>query len=202
MAKSDQPARDDSDWRLLAASAAGDGDAFAALVERHQSRLLALCERVLGDREEARDAAQEVFLKAYRHAGDAEPRGELSTWLYRIALNHCFNRLREAGRSLVVSSAVPLASIAFAMPDLHSLLSWGLRLRLEPLDDAAKGEVPDRRARALGIELPDDVRRFLLIRTSRNLGRLVDSLEALRVAALAGKRRLTLPLAREVLRAD
>lgn len=118
------------------------------------------------------------------------------------ALFHCFNRLREAGRSLVVSSAVPLASIAFALPDLHSRLSWGLRLRLEPLDDDAKGEVLDRRARALGIELPEDVRRFLLSRTSRNLGRLVDTLEALRVAALAGKRRLTLPLAREVLGAD
>jgi RNA polymerase sigma-70 factor (ECF subfamily) len=85
----------DSDWQLLAAAAAGDGDAFGALVERHQDRVVRLCERVLGDREEARDAAQEVFLKAFRHAADTEPRGQIYTWLYRVALNHCFNRLRR-----------------------------------------------------------------------------------------------------------
>ena len=85
----------ESDWQLLAAVAAGESDAFTALVERHQDRLIRLGERVLGDREEARDAAQEVFLKLYRHAGKVEPRGQLYTWLYRITLNHCFNRLRR-----------------------------------------------------------------------------------------------------------
>lgn len=85
----------DVDWQLLAATANGAGDAFAPLVERHQDRLIRLCERLLGDREEARDAAQEIFLKVFRHAGDAEPRGRFSTWLHRIALNHCFNRLRR-----------------------------------------------------------------------------------------------------------
>ena len=129
MAKSDQPARDDSDWRLLAASAAGDGDAFAALVERHQSRLLALCERVLGDREEARDAAQEVFLKAYRHAGDAEPRGELSTWLYRIALNHCFNRLRRRKLARFFSLDRPAAGESGEEPR-----------PFEPADESACGD--------------------------------------------------------------
>lgn len=118
------------------------------------------------------------------------------------ALFHCFNRMRDAGRRLVLSSSVPLASIPFTLPDLQSRLAWGLRLRLEPLDDRSKAEVLDRRARALGMELPEDVRHFLLRRTSRNLGRLVDNLEALRVAALAGKRRMTLPLAREVLGSD
>src|SRR5262245_17988230 len=50
---------------------------------------------MLGDVEEARDAAQEVFLKAYRKAGDARPQGQVYTWLYRIAVNHCLNRLRR-----------------------------------------------------------------------------------------------------------
>jgi RNA polymerase sigma factor (sigma-70 family) len=89
------PEREETDWQLLAAAGSGNDAAFETLVRRHEARLLALCERVLGDREEARDAAQEVFLRVHRHAAAAEPRGELTTWLYRIALNHCLNRLRR-----------------------------------------------------------------------------------------------------------
>ena len=88
------PARDD-EWDDLARAGAGESDAFTRVVERHQDRLLALCERLLGNRDEALDACQEVFLKVYRHAGRAEPKGRLFTWLYRIAVNHCLNRLRR-----------------------------------------------------------------------------------------------------------
>jgi len=85
----------DPGWEALAKVAAGDADAFAILVESHQERLLRLCERLLGDAEEARDAAQDVFLKAYRKAADARPQGQVYTWLYRIAVNHCLNKLRR-----------------------------------------------------------------------------------------------------------
>lgn len=85
----------DPGWSELARVARGEADAFAGLVERHQERLLRLCERLLGDVEEARDAAQEVFLKAYRKAAEVEPRGQVYTWLYRIAVNHCLNKLRR-----------------------------------------------------------------------------------------------------------
>jgi RNA polymerase sigma-70 factor (ECF subfamily) len=85
----------DQDWSLLARVGAGDADAFAPIVERHQERVVRLCQRFLGERDEALDAAQEVFLKAFEHAADAEPRGQMFTWLYRIAVNHCLNRLRR-----------------------------------------------------------------------------------------------------------
>jgi RNA polymerase sigma-70 factor, ECF subfamily len=85
----------DPGWEALAKVAAGDAEAFATLVESHQERLLRLCERLLGDVEEARDAAQDVFLKAYRKAADARPQGLVYTWLYRIAVNHCLNKLRR-----------------------------------------------------------------------------------------------------------
>ena len=89
----------DPDHEALARVAAGDAEAFAPLVERHQERLLRLCTRLLHDDEEARDAAQEVFLKAFRAAASYRPRGQVFTWLYRIAVNHCLNRLRR--RSVV-----------------------------------------------------------------------------------------------------
>ena len=85
----------DPGWDALARVAAGETDAFADLVALHQERLLRLCERLLGDVEEARDAAQEVFLKAFRKAGDFRPQGQVYTWLYRIAVNHCLNKLRR-----------------------------------------------------------------------------------------------------------
>ena len=85
----------DPGWEVLARVAAGDVQAFALLVEAHEVRLLRLAERLLGDREEGRDAVQEVFMKAFRKASDFRPRGQVYTWLYRIAVNHCLNKLRR-----------------------------------------------------------------------------------------------------------
>lgn len=90
-----EEAEDRDDRRALERAAAGDAEAFGALVERHQERLIRLCHRLLHDRDEARDAAQEVFLKAFRNAAGFQPRGRVYTWLYRIAVNHCLNRLRR-----------------------------------------------------------------------------------------------------------
>ena len=85
----------DTDLELIARVGQGDGHAFARLVERHQDRLVRVCGRLLADPEEARDAVQDVFLKAFRSLGRFEPRGQVFTWLYRIAVNHCLNRLRR-----------------------------------------------------------------------------------------------------------
>lgn len=87
--------REALDREALERTAAGEVDAFRRLVEGHQDRLMRLCQGLLGDPEEARDAVQEVFLKAYRKAGSYRPRGRVYTWLYRIAVNHCLNRLRR-----------------------------------------------------------------------------------------------------------
>jgi RNA polymerase sigma-70 factor, ECF subfamily len=90
-----QPDDHDPDLDLLSRVAAGDVESFGVLVERYEARLFRLCERMLQSREEARDAAQEVFLKAFRKAGSYRPRGKVYTWLYRIAVNHCLNVLRR-----------------------------------------------------------------------------------------------------------
>lgn len=87
--------RPDPDLDTLRRVAAGDVDAFEALVRRHERRLLRLCERMLGNAETAQEATQEVFLKAWRKAGGFSPRAKVSTWLYRIAVNHCLNQLRR-----------------------------------------------------------------------------------------------------------
>lgn len=95
MVSADVPAPVPSDHDLVRRGAAGDERAFEELVRRHQDRVIGICRRLLGDPEEARDGAQEVFLRVYRKAGSFRPRAQVSTWLYRIAVNHCLNRLRR-----------------------------------------------------------------------------------------------------------
>jgi RNA polymerase sigma-70 factor (ECF subfamily) len=72
----------------------GDAQAFARLVALHEGMVFNLAARLLGDAEEARDAAQEVFLQVYRTLGRFEGRSTLKTWIYRIVVNQCRNRQR------------------------------------------------------------------------------------------------------------
>ncbi len=75
--------------------------AFEALVREHQHRVYSFCLRMLGEPEEALDVSQDVFLSVHRHLGTFRGEARLGTWLYRIARNHCLNRLtylRRRGR--------------------------------------------------------------------------------------------------------
>jgi RNA polymerase sigma-70 factor (ECF subfamily) len=85
----------DDDAALLAAHVAGDPDAFAQLVRRHQDRLWAVALRTMGDREEASDAVQEALLSAFRRAETFRGDAQVSTWLHRIVVNACLDRLRR-----------------------------------------------------------------------------------------------------------
>jgi len=74
---------------------AGDRSAFDSLVLRHQDMVFNLCYRMLGDREDADDCSQEVFVKVYRSLKDFRFDSSFSTWLYRIAVNTCRNHLKS-----------------------------------------------------------------------------------------------------------
>ncbi len=72
----------------------GDAAAYETLVRRYQDKVMATCVRMLGNREDAEDAAQEVFVKVYDALPRFDPRAKFSTWLYRVTINHCLNMLR------------------------------------------------------------------------------------------------------------
>jgi RNA polymerase sigma-70 factor, ECF subfamily len=91
------PAADD-DTALCARVAQGDEEAFEGLVLRYQDRVYGFCFRVLGDRTEAEDVAQDVFLTLYRSAGEFRAESQFSTWLLRIAKNQALNRLKYLDR--------------------------------------------------------------------------------------------------------
>jgi RNA polymerase sigma-70 factor (ECF subfamily) len=85
--------RDDA--ALLDAHVSGDPDAFAALFHRHRDRLWAVAIRTLGDREEAADALQDALLSAYRSASRFRGDSAVTTWLHRIVVNACIDRIRR-----------------------------------------------------------------------------------------------------------
>lgn len=85
----------DLDYGLLRKASQGDQRAFAELMHRHQDRVFRLAWRLLRQTQEAEDASQEVFLKAYQNAGRFTPTGTVAAWLNRITANHCLNLLRS-----------------------------------------------------------------------------------------------------------
>ena len=89
-------ASDASDAELLAAHVDGDPDAFPELVRRHRDRLWAVALRTLSDREEAADALQDALVSAYRRAGSFRGDAAVTTWLHRIVVNACLDRVRRA----------------------------------------------------------------------------------------------------------
>src|SRR5689334_12538037 len=85
--------RDDA--ALLHAHTAGDRDAFAELIRRHRGRLWAVALRTIGDREEAADAVQDALLSAHRNAAKFRGDSAVTTWLHRIVVNACLDRIRR-----------------------------------------------------------------------------------------------------------
>jgi RNA polymerase sigma-70 factor (ECF subfamily) len=73
----------------------GDRDAFAGLVSSHEKKLLALCWNMLGEREEARDAAQEALLQAFQNFSRFDPGRSFVKWLLGIGAKRCLDRLRK-----------------------------------------------------------------------------------------------------------
>ncbi|GAA2216827.1 RNA polymerase sigma factor SigM [Micromonospora olivasterospora] len=84
-----------TDAELLRAHAAGDRDAFTELFHRHRDRLWAVALRTVGDREEAADALQDALLSAHRAAARFRGDSAVTTWLHRIVVNACLDRIRR-----------------------------------------------------------------------------------------------------------
>lgn len=89
---------DRSDAELLAAHVAGDRDAFAELYCRHRHRLRRVARLTIGCAEDAEDALQDAMLSAHRGAGSFRYNAAVSSWLHRIVVNACLDRLRRDRR--------------------------------------------------------------------------------------------------------
>jgi RNA polymerase sigma-70 factor (ECF subfamily) len=81
--------------RLIIRAKAGDTTAFDQIIIDHQRKIISLAWRMLGNREDARDAAQETFLRVYKSFGKFDPAQDFNGWLYRIAVNVCHDFARK-----------------------------------------------------------------------------------------------------------
>jgi RNA polymerase sigma-70 factor (ECF subfamily) len=124
---------------LLARAQAGDGDAFAQVVEPYQRELQVYCYRFLGSMADAEDALQDTLLSAWQGLAGFEGRASLRTWLYRVATSRCLDALRVARRRPPVSE--PPAEMKTLEPPEPTRL--GELLWLEPYPDTLLDELAD-----------------------------------------------------------
>ncbi len=87
-----------SDSELLARAAGGDHQAFTEVMRLHEDRVFSVCFRIMGDRERALDAVQDTFLTVFRKSSQFKGKSAVGTWIYRIAVNTCYDQLRKAKR--------------------------------------------------------------------------------------------------------
>lgn len=141
--------QDSDDAALVARSASGDAAAFEILVTRYERVLFSVALRMLGDYDDARDATQGAFVKAYRSAGRFDPRFRFFSWLYRILLNECLNTRR--GRHL------------------HEPLAADIPVQGGPLETLEASERRRRVQRAL-LALPVEYREVIVLRHFGEMG--------------------------------
>lgn len=173
----------DPDEDLVRRVGQGDPAAIQAMVARKLPRMLALARRMLGDAVEAEDVAQEAMLRAWRQAPRWAPgKARFDTWLHRVALNLCYDRLRR--KREIATDTPPDRPDEGAAPD-RGLLAADVSVRVE----SALARLPDRQREAIVLCHYQEL-------TNIEAAALMDvSVEALESLLSRGRRALRLALA-------
>ena len=144
-----------TDEELVARSMGGDLDSFNQLVLRWERPIYALAYRVIGREEDARDVAQETFLRAFRALSGFKGQAKFSSWLYRITLNLCRDWIRRERRA-------PLGQVPDGLDPME--LANEQPSPMESLDDTvARREMTSAVARAMAA-LPEEQRTAIILK--------------------------------------
>lgn len=142
----------ESDEKLVSRCLGGEPEAFSELVKRYERAVYNLVLRVMGDRTDAQDVHQEVFMNCYRHLQDYDPRYKFSSWLLSIAKNQALYRLRQRRTgSVPVDDLDAAATIPKPGPDD------------DPHQKAARNEMRETIVSCLD-QLPERYRMVLVLR--------------------------------------
>lgn len=132
-----QPAADEAiedEAALVGRVLAGEGDAYRVLVDRYQQRAFFVARGMLGNDEDARDAAQEAFVRAYRSLDRFDTRMRFYTWLYQIVVNLCIDQLRRQQKRRAASLDA-VAEVGVRGQDSGRLEEEELRARVQQVLD-------------------------------------------------------------------
>ncbi len=140
---------------LVSRAKKGEMDAFEALVSAYERRVYVLALRSSGSEEDAKDIAQEVFLRIYRSIGNFRGESGFSTWVYRITMNICVDHARRGSAAPQTVSLVDEDAREAPLPDPDAMH--------QPELAAENTALREELHAALG-ELTDDHRRILLLR--------------------------------------
>jgi RNA polymerase sigma-70 factor (ECF subfamily) len=141
-----------SDDELVRRAKAGDLSAFDALVARHYERVFALAFHLLGNADDAADATQDAFLKAFERLKQFRGEAAFSTWLYRITVNVChdFQRRRQP---------VPFSQLS---EEESETLNWAEATEPDPEEEWQRREKREAVQKVLQ-QLPDEFRQVLIL---------------------------------------
>jgi RNA polymerase sigma-70 factor (ECF subfamily) len=154
-----------SDDDVIARILGGDRDAFRLLVERYQARAHRLALRILRDEDQANDAVQEAFVKAYNNLAKFERRSAFFTWLYRLVKNQCLDMLRRDRSSRALEweeGSLAEAEASFAeTPEVDGVV-------FAPAAERMRGELREKINAAIA-QLPVAARETLVLREVEGL---------------------------------
>ena len=128
----------------------GDIDAFARLVDRHYDRCARIALRIVGNREDAEEALQDAFLRAFNALGDYEERERFSAWLTRIVVNQCRTVLARTRRREAVFLDVDPGAMSFVAIAPEADHGW-------PELEKLLAQLPDAQREALVLRYADDL---------------------------------------------
>jgi len=136
----------DNEAQWLIDAQKGDAQAFSALVEKYQRPVYNLCNRMLSNPQDAEDAAQETFMRAYKGLRRYDRKRSFSTWLLSIAAHYCIDQIRRQRYKLVSVEELPIPDLPDNAPGLESGLSLReeqrkVRVLLEVLDPTDRAAV-------------------------------------------------------------
>jgi RNA polymerase sigma factor (sigma-70 family) len=178
---------EDPDIALIARVGNREPGAVREIVTRKLPRIVALAARMLGDRHEADDVAQEAFLRIWNIAPRWRPgEARFDTWLHRVTLNLCYDRLRKHRETTLDDDALPEQADAAPLPD-ERLDAAGERSRIE----RALARLPARQREALVLQYYQDLSNA---QSAALMGISVDALESLLARA---RRSLRIALAED-----